>query len=310
MSRAERLAAVDVPTSHLFPDRDGRLRLAFHARPGVRRALGVEGAVRLARARGRAEWLARAGLRAAATARARFLLGPGAEPGRVVRLARDHVVELAIQGELTWHPWAARRLPVRGGERLDQALAEGRGAIVAGTHAGPMHNLIRALSARGHRPYVVTLRRPDRPLPPGPAGRWIRHPHLLLEDSGCRWVRLGDSCAYDLLRALLERGEVCWLNCDVPGRGPFPLLGRTARLRTGLARLARATGAPVVPGLAWREGNGQAADLLAPIDPADHADERSLLWAVVARVEPHLRPRLAQVQPYFLACLGGPVPRR
>jgi KDO2-lipid IV(A) lauroyltransferase len=303
---ADRLAAVDVPTSHLFPVRDGRLRQALHARPRMRRALGLRRAVRLARLRGRAEWRLRPGLRRAATARARTLLGRGADPGAVRVLARDHLLEGTMQGELTWQPWAAARMPVRGIEHLEAARAGGRGAILAGAHVGPMLNLTYALAARGHPPYVVTLRRPDRPLPPGPRGRWIRMQHIQVERAGCRWVRLGEPGNYDLLRALLERGELCWLNWDVPGDLPVPLLGGTAHVRTGLARLALETGAQVVPGLSWREGDGHAAELLRPVDPVAHADERAVLEAVVGRVEPALRPRLAQVQPFFTACLGGP----
>jgi Bacterial lipid A biosynthesis acyltransferase len=303
---ADRLAAVDVPTSHLFPVREGRLRQALHARPRVRRTLGLRRAVRLARLRGRAEWRLRPGPRRAAIARARALLGPGADPGAVRALARDHLLEGTMQGELTWHPWAAARMPVRGLERLEASRAGGRGAILAGAHVGPMHNLMHALAARGHAPYVVTLRRPDRPLPPGPAGRWIRMQHLLVERAGCRWVRLGEPCTYEVLRALLERGELCWLNWDVPGELAVPLLGGTARVRTGIARLALETGARVVPGLAWREGDGHAADLLGALDPAVHADERALMEALVSDVEPALRTRLAQVQPFFTACLGGP----
>jgi KDO2-lipid IV(A) lauroyltransferase len=301
---ADRLATVDAPTSHLFPVRDGRLRQALHARPRVRRALGLGRAVRLARLRGRAEWRLRPGPRRAA--RAGALLRPDADPGAVRALARAHLLEETIQGELTWHPWAAARMPVRGLERLEAARAGGRGAILAGAHVGPMHNLMHALAARGHAPYVVTLRRPDRPLPPGPRGRWIRMQHLLVERAGCRWVRLGEPGTYEVLRALLERGELCWLNWDVPGDLPVPFLGGTARVRTGIGRLALHTGAQVVPGLAWREGDGHAADLLPALDPAVHADERALMTAVVGAVEPALRPRLAQVQPYFTACLGGP----
>jgi lauroyl/myristoyl acyltransferase len=298
---ADRLAAVEVASSHLFPADDRPLRARLHARPGVRRALGRRRAVRIARARGRVEWALARPARAAALARARALLGPDADAGEIRRLARAHLVELAIQGELSWHPWEARRMPVRGLEHLEAARAAGRGTIIAPAHAGAVYHLLHALAGRGHKVYVVWRRRPDHPLPAGAPGRWIRAQHASIERAGGRFVYTGD--AFEVLAALLERGELCWLNWDVPGTLPVRVLDRPARVRSGIARLARQTGAPVVPALVWREGDGQVAELLPALDPAGHAGDRELLEELVRRVEPLLRPRLAQVEPFFTTCL-------
>jgi KDO2-lipid IV(A) lauroyltransferase len=297
------LTDVDLPSSHRLAGADGALRERFHARPRIRRALGPERSVRLARARGALAWWLRPRARADALARAGHLIGSEAPPAAVRGLARANLVELAIQDELTWRPWDARAMPVRGLEHLARARAGGRGVVLATAHVGPSMNLAQALGGRGHRLYVATTRRLEDGRPPGARARWIRHHDRWVEEVGCRWVRLEGGGAFDVLRALLERGEVCWVNWDVRGALPMRVLGRTARVRSGLARLARETGAPVVPAFAWRDGTGQVAEILPALDPGRHDTERELMDALGARVEPTLRAHLAQAQPFFVQCL-------
>jgi KDO2-lipid IV(A) lauroyltransferase len=288
---AERLADVDRPYAHLHRVHGEGSLGRLHARPELHRALGPDRGVRLARLRGRAEWWTAPRRRAAARARAGRLLGPGAPRDAVRRLARAHVVELAIQTELSWHPDAARRMEVRGIEHLDRALAEGRGAILASVHLGPFRNLMHAVAARGHRVYVAGGF-PLGELPAGHPGHWHRTQALWLEESGCRLVPVRGG-GFDVMRALLERGDVCWLNWDARGWTPVRLFGRTIGVRRGVTALAVATGAPVVPAFAWREGDRQVGRLFAPLRPNAIDDEMARV------VEAVVGPRLAQVHAVF-----------
>jgi lauroyl/myristoyl acyltransferase len=92
---------------------------------------------------------------------------------------------------------------------------------------------------------------------------------------------------------------------DAGGDTPARLLGRPMHLRSGIARLARETGAPIVPAFTWREGNGQVGVLGEPIDPAAHPDETSINAAIGAVVDAVVAPRRAQVHIGIAKRLGS-----
>jgi lauroyl/myristoyl acyltransferase len=295
---AERLAEVERPYSHLHQAHGQGLVGRLYARPELHRAIGLTRGVRLARLRGRVEWWVAPRRRVAARARAARLLGSGARGDAVRRLARAHMVELAIQTELSWHPDAARRMEVRGIGQLQRALAQGRGAILASVHLGPFRNLMQAIAARGHRIYVAGGFRLGE-LPAGHPGHWHRDQARWLEQSGCRLVPVRGG-GYEVMRALLERGEVCWLNWDARGWAPVTLFGRTIGVRRGVAGLAADTGAPVIPAFVWREGDGQVGQLCAPLDPAAIDEEMARV------VEAVVGPRLPQVHAVFARYFDRP----
>lgn len=298
------LAEAERADAHLLVVRGSQLAARVQSRPRVRRTLGLRHALRLAALRGRAEW-ALPGPRRAAVHRAAVLLGPGAPPADVRRFARTHLVELAMQGELTWRPRDARRMPVRGLEHLEAARRGGGPTILTTVHVGTMVNAVYALAARGHTLYLAGGRRADEPPLEGAAGRWVRRQNMWTEQMGSRFVHIGGG-AYAVMLALLERGELCWMNWDPPGGSlPIRFLGRTVHVRRGLASLALRTGAPVLPVFGWREGPGQATEILPPLDPSDHPDEATLNAALAATLEAAIRPRLAQAQPIFVRYLQG-----
>jgi lauroyl/myristoyl acyltransferase len=127
----------------------------------------------------------------------------------------------------------------------------------------------------------------------------VKTQNVWIEQAGCRWVRRGGS--YEVLRALLRRGEVCWMNWDVGGHTVHPvrLLGRTIHVGGGPARLALETGACVVPAFVWREADAQVAVLFEAVDPRAVSDESELDSLVASAVEAALGPRLAQAQRGF-----------
>jgi len=221
--------------------------------------------------------------------RATAFAEPAASPEEVRRLTREHLAEQFLRRCFTLHP--DTHIPVRGIEHLESARAAGRGVIVASFHIGLLWNLKFALAAHGYRLYVSGLAGPPGA---GSKGDWWTAHEAWAEEAGCRWVTLGGS--YAVFRALLERGEVCKIEWDIPGRRPVPVevLGRTLRISGGVARLARDTGAFVVPGFAWREADGPVAVLFPAINPREVEGESELNARIASAFELALAPRLAQ----------------
>lgn len=290
---ADSLVEVERPNAHLIEIRDEPLLWRLYAQPALRRPVPLALAIALARMRGRLEWLLVSERRRSALAWASTLAGPHATPADVSHLAREHLMERAVQSELTWHPRAARRMPVRGLEHLERVQGEGRGVILATVHLGAMVSLPQALGARGYRLYL-SGGSPPAMIRFGPHGRWQKTVRLFAEQAGCRWVHRGGS--FETLEALLRRGEVCWLAWDTPGgvAAPARLLDRAINVASGTARLALGTDSPVIPAFAWREGGRQVGVLYPAIDPRDVADPHELNARVAAAVDDALTPRLAQ----------------
>ncbi|MFL5820360.1 MAG: lysophospholipid acyltransferase family protein [Solirubrobacteraceae bacterium] len=296
-----RLAEVERPKAHLRQVPRGGLADRVWRSPEVQRALPLSIALRLARMRAGLAWRLSRRYRGAMLMHATALAGPGASREEVRRLAREHLAEQCLRGCFTLHP--DTHIPVRGIEHLERARAAGRGVIVATFHMGLWRNLKFALAAHGYRLYVSGLAGPPRP---GPQGRsWIAN-EAWAEEVGCRWVTLGGS--YAVFRALLERGEVCKIEWDIPGRRPVPVevLGRTLRISGGVARLALETGAFVVPGFAWREPDGPVAVLFPAINPREVEGESELNARIASAFESALAPRLAQAHypPWGGLCLA------
>ncbi len=303
-----RLAATEQPQARrLIVERPGIVALV-HGTPALHRLVPGPVAVALARARARAEWRLSASRRAEMRARAAALAAPGSAAPDVERLARDTLREQCVQTELSWRPWAARRMPVRGIEHLDEARAAGAGTILVTVHAGPFLNLIHALAARGHRVYLSGGRSLDEPPLHGHDGLWTKTQNVWVEQAGCRWVRRGGS--YEVIEELLRRGETVWMAFDARGDLPVPLLGRSVGVRSGIAQLACSTGATLIPAFAFSEGLGQAGLLLDPIRPSPGVGAAELTSSLARAVDEALAPRRAEGHAVLARLLdhGAPVP--
>ncbi len=103
------------------------------------------------------------------------------------------------------------------------------------------------LQARGLRVNLSGGRRLWEPPLEGHEGRWIKTQNVWAEEAGARWVRKPGS--FEVVRALLDRGELCWMNWDVPGNTPAVFLDRPVTAASGIARLALELGTPVLPAL-------------------------------------------------------------
>lgn len=144
----------------------------------------------------------------------------------------------------------AARLEIDGMAHLQTALQAGQGAILLTAHLGNWEVLVRAASAAG-RPVHVLTKRMHRGWAEA-AWRALRRDgaHLLHERGSGRRV----------LEAL-ARGEVIALVLDQHDTSPqalrSPFLGRLAATNTGLARVALASGAPIVPVFTHRRPDGE-----------------------------------------------------
>jgi lauroyl/myristoyl acyltransferase len=275
------LAQVERPDAHLLEPTGRTLLLRAYASPLFHRALPTGLALRLAALRGRLEWRLVPRRRAEASSLGSRVTGSPAESRAAIAFAKRRLVEDAMQAELQWRPWHARRMAIVGLEHLDAARAGGRGVILATAHLGPFLSLVFALASRGVKVYLSGGHRPDDEFElHGRQGVWTAAQNRWVEESGARWVHRGGS--YPLLRELLRRGEVVWMAGDAPGNVEVDYGGRPARIRTGVGVLALDTRAAVVPAFALRRGSGQIGLLLEPIEPADY-DQPEDLSRTVAR---------------------------
>lgn len=111
---------------------------------------------------------------------------------------------------------------------------------------------------------------------------------------GGRVITAGD--AFAQVQTALRDGAVPAIAVDVAGSTPVRFLGKDARVRSGIARLAHATGASVVP-MHGAFIHGRPVVMLdPPIAPSD--DVEATLRAVVAAVEAPLLRRPEYWMPY------------
>ena len=264
------LDELERPKAHLLRPTNQTLPIRIYGSKAFHRALPTPLALRLAALRGRLEWKAVPRRRAYALELTETIRGLPRDSPEAERFARRRLVEDAVQAELQWRPWLARRIPIEGLEHLTEARAEGRGVIFATAHVGPFLGGIHAMAARGIKVYVSGGQWGGEPAFDGRRGRWTLMQNRWVEEAGARWVHRGGS--YRLLHALLERGEVCWMTVDAAGNVEVELAGHPARVRGGVASLALETGALIVPAATLRRGWGQVVTLLEPIDPARFED--------------------------------------
>jgi KDO2-lipid IV(A) lauroyltransferase len=152
------------------------------------------------------------------------------------------------------------RIEVQGEDSIDAALAQGKGVVLLTPHMGCFEVTAQWIAARFHGGTPITvLYRPPRktwlaPLIEGKRGR----PNLALAPADGSGVR-------KMLRAL-KKGEVIGLLPDqVPGKGEgvwADWFGKPAFTMTLPAKLALATGAPVVVGVAIRRRAGRGWTLI------------------------------------------------
>jgi lauroyl/myristoyl acyltransferase len=273
-SLAARLETLERPKAHLLRPTNQTLPLRIYGSAAFHRLLPTPVALALAALRGRLEWWAVPRRRAFALQLTETIRGLPRDSPEAVRFAKRRLVEDAVQAELNWRPWLGRRTRIEVSERLAAASSGGRGVILATAHVGPFLGIVHALAARGTKVYVSGGQPGPEPEFDGRRGRWTLMQNLWVEEAGSRWVHRGGS--YPLLRALLERGEICVMTVDAAGSVEVELAGHRARVRGGVASLALETGAAIVPCATLRRGFGQVVVLLEPIEASRFDDAADL----------------------------------
>jgi len=232
---------------------------------------------------------------AAPLARATALLYEGANPARRHQVARNleraagHTLDDAARrrGVRATFDFYARywhelfRLAVEdpgplvaafvchGRDRIDAALASGRGAVLALPHLGNWDLSGAWLAGQGYRVTVVT-----EPVEPPELFDWFVATRSRL---GMRVVPLGPAAASAVLHDLHE-GHVVALVCDrdITGDGvPVTFFGEATTLPGGPALLALRSGAPLLPvGTYFEDGDGHRAEILEPLPTGRRARMR------------------------------------
>lgn len=134
-----------------------------------------------------------------------------------------------------------RGMRVEGYELVVDALAAGRGAILALPHLGGWEWAGRWIVQRGHGLTVVV-----EPVEPPELFEWFVD---LRERLGMRVVALGPSAAGEVAAALKRNDVVCLLcDRDIQGTGvDVEFFGEVTTIPAGPATLALRTGAPLLP---------------------------------------------------------------
>jgi lauroyl/myristoyl acyltransferase len=202
-----------------------------------------------------------------------FLLGATPRAGEVESAARAFLAERHLRMERLWRPWLTTRQDIADIDRLRQFV--GRGALLTFLHHGMSVGAIASIGAHGIPLCIPASARFFEPSAQGV--RAVRKATLLA--SGARFVPAADS--FDPLRHLLDDGAVVAVAIDVPGETAVPFLGRRIGLRAGVARLAVATGAPVLTLSPWRTTHLQRLTIGGPLHPAQFPDSQALLAEIL-----------------------------
>ena len=231
---------------------------------------------------------------------ARLVAPDGTSDEGLEHLARAALQEQAVKQALFWRPWRAADAPVQGLQRLQEAVSEGRGAVISYPHLSEHTLLMLAIASHGPRLFLPRKRAPrDDIIAANYRGRRRRELLQRIERTGSRWVGRGN--AFEVLRKLVESGEVVMIAVDVTGSRPSTYLGRRVHLASGPAELAWATGAPVFPAYAHRTGSRLRFVIEKRIDPSDFETADALHARLIGGAEAAVTDKLAELYPYLSA---------
>ena len=170
-------------------------------------------------------------------------------------------------------------------EYLDQALAPGKGVILASAHFGNWEIAGAVLRSMGHELNVVVM--PER----------LRKLETLLESHrrqrGFRIIPLGQA-ARGILRCL-QRGELVAMLADrdfTHHHSEVTFFGRKASMPTGPVRLSFRTGTPLLPALFMRqEDDTFMFRFHPPLLPAQEGSEEAMQRKLCAFLEDNIAER-------------------
>jgi lauroyl/myristoyl acyltransferase len=207
------------------------------------RALPAWLALPLLAAIGSAEWWLRPRRRTAGIAHMRHILQGTAREGEVDRLARRYVRQSRGFDERLWRPRASAGARIERARTLDALRAAGQGALVAHVHLYLMAPQVYALAAQGYVDALVFTR-------DDPPSELQRHYDRTFAAWGVELIEARGG--FEQILARLRQGRLCHIALDVPGSSSCVFLDKPAHLASGIAALAFASGAPVVPAVPRR----------------------------------------------------------
>jgi Kdo2-lipid IVA lauroyltransferase/acyltransferase len=219
---------------------------------------------------------------------------PELTPGQRQELLREHFASLgcaAFEIPMSW--WAGdRRLAplchLQGLEHLQAAAAQGRGVILLSGHFTALEIGARLLlpQARFHAMY-----RPQK----NPVIEWVMAGS---RERHCEKA-ISRHAAKEMIRSL-RGGHTVWYAPDQNTQrkeGVFvEFFGVPAATNSGTARLAKMTGAPVVPFLVGRRADGSGYDLIVepPLEGFPQGDLKADTRRINQVLESHIRRYPAQ----------------
>lgn len=242
--------------------------------------------------------------------------GDGHDPDAVVRRSCQNYImselEVFLYGRINRRN-VDRFVAIAGAHHLDKALEGGRGVILLHAHFGNAHMLMPGL---GHRGYTlnqvglqpseavdflkdVTFQRPDNL-----TITWFRLKEEYEKLLPVKFIYLGKSLRPAI--ECLKRNEIMAISLD-GGEGemiPVSFLSRKAFFLTGPVRLAKVTGAAIVPAFTVRKENGTHQLVIEPqiiFDSVEKGVEQfiSLLESYVRKFPCHYVRLLAYDNPPF-----------
>ena len=176
------------------------------------------------------------------------------------RLVKRHFASLGVGLLMSGFAWWARDAKLRplarieGLEHLEQALKQGRGAILLSAHFTDLELTGRLLSL--HHPFAVMYRRHENPV-------------IEQAFSKNRQHRFSAAIPRDDIRSMvrtLRNNHAVWYAPDQSFRGPnstlAPFFGIPAATNTGTSRLAKVAGSPVLLFVGYRLPGNQGYRLV------------------------------------------------
>ena len=213
-------------------------------------------------------------------------------------------------GVLAWFPrlYDEGRVAARGETPLLALRRAGRPVIVAGLHLGNWEILGLTLLRLGMPPVVM-----HEPPPPGDfRGRVLVRAR---EEAGARLLPLGRDATWPAVRALRGDRDILYMLVDevTDGRPMAPRLGRREAPAGNLAqavKLARATGAAIVPGYALRRpGPRFEARFLPPLEVPRTGDRAADIAAGIAALDAAIETEvLRHIEQWFPLLYFRPEP--
>jgi len=193
--------------------------------------------------------------------------------GDLEQIARRRLVELRVRQAIFWRRhW--NRDPVIGEENIRKALAGNRPVLLTFCHLAAFEGTFAPIAAAGRATYLPLASWFFDPPEDNPWGYRLEHWRRAFAEINGRVVLMPGT--FDVLHALLERGEVVMVAFDSPGNTETQFLGKPVMLASGTARLAHQTGAILLPVRRLRKGLRVAIEYGEPIDSRDYDDPDSL----------------------------------